>query len=101
LRDDQKKTQDAIDRVERLLADIRERLPEINQTPEELRALPKDEQKQIMLERQKIIRGLCSKVTVYADGEIIADGMIEVSNFDVVNSESSGRGSPSTARRAG
>lgn len=94
LRDDQKKTQDAIDRVERLLADIRERLPEINQTPEELRALPKDKQKQIMLERQKIIRGLCSKVTVYADGEIVADGMIEVSNFDVVNSKNTGRGLP-------
>lgn len=84
LRDDAKKVSTAITYAERLLSNIRQRLPEINQTPEELTALPEDRQRAIMLERQSIIRSLCDKVIVYADGNITIKGLIEVSNFDAV-----------------
>lgn len=86
LRDDQRKVKTAIAYAEKLLADIRHKLPEINQTPEELAALPEDRQRWVMLERQKVIRSLCDKVIIFADGGITIKGLIEVSNFDVVSS---------------
>jgi chromosome segregation ATPase len=78
LRDDQRKVRTAIAYAERLLANIRQKLPEINQTPEELAALPEDKRRAIMLERQTVIRSLCDKVIVYADGNITIKGLIEV-----------------------
>lgn len=92
LRDDQKRTQRTIAYAERLLTNIRERLPEINQSPEELTKLPEEQRRAIMLERQEIIKGLCDKVIVYASGDITIKGLIEVSQFDVANPENSGRG---------
>lgn len=83
LRDDQKKVDSAIAYAERLLANIRERLPEINQTPEELAKLPEEQRRAIMLERQKYVRSLCDKVIVFADGNIEILGLIEVSQFDI------------------
>jgi hypothetical protein len=37
-----------------------------------------------MLERQEIIRGLCEKVIVYADGNITIQGLIEVKEITIV-----------------
>lgn len=85
LRDDQKKVKTAIERVERLLANISQRLPEINQSPKELASLPEARQRAIMLERQTIIKSLCEKVIVYANGDITIQGLIEVSNFDIAS----------------
>jgi chromosome segregation ATPase len=85
LRDDARKVQTAIAHAERLLANIRQRLPEINQTPEELASLPEDRQRAIMLERQTIIRSLVDKVIVYADGNITIQGLIKVSDFETVS----------------
>jgi hypothetical protein len=38
----------------------------------------KTQQRFIMAERQKILRALCHKITVYTDGRIILEGLIEV-----------------------
>jgi hypothetical protein len=92
VRDDAKKIKNSIAYAEMVLSGIRERLPEINQSPEELASLPKSKQRKIMLERQEIIRGLCDKVIIYADGEITINGLIEVSDFEMDNPENSGRG---------
>lgn len=88
LRDDQRKVKTAIAYAERLLTNVRERLPEFNQTPEELAALPEDRQRWVMLERQSIIRGLVDKVIVFADGNIEIKGLIKISSFDTVTSGS-------------
>jgi hypothetical protein len=101
MRDDQKKVKTAIERTEKLLANIRERLPEINQTPEELASLPEARQRAILLERQDIIKSLCEKVIVYASGDITIQGLIEVSDFDVANPENNDHASPSAMHRAG
>ena len=92
VRDDAKKIKNTTAYAERILSDIRERLPEINQSPEALASLPESKQRKIMLERQKIIRGLCDTVIIYADGEITINGLIEVSDFEMDNPENSDRG---------
>jgi DNA invertase Pin-like site-specific DNA recombinase len=86
LRDDQKKVHNTIAYAEDMLANIRQRLPEINQAPEELASLTADTQRVIMLERQTIIRSLVDKVIVYTDGHITIEGLIEVSEFDIATS---------------
>lgn len=53
--------------------------------PEEIIGLPESEQRRIMSECQEIIRAFCDKVIVYADGNIMINGLIEVSTFDVVS----------------
>jgi hypothetical protein len=54
------------------------RLPEINQSPDELGAMSEKQQRFIMAERQKILQALCDKITVFTDGRIILGGLIEV-----------------------
>lgn len=84
LRDEQKEVRNAIAYAEKLLSDIRRRLPEINQSPEELAALPEARQREILLERQRIIRSLVDKAIVHADGNITIQGLIEVKNITSV-----------------
>lgn len=86
LRDDQKKVNSAIAYTEEMLTNIRRRLPEINQKPEELASLPEEKQREIMLERQDIIKGLVDKAIIFADGSIKIMGLIEVSDFIIANS---------------
>ena len=50
----------------------------INKTSDELWAMSEKQQHFIMAERQKILRALCDKITVYTDGRIILEGLIEV-----------------------
>jgi hypothetical protein len=81
LRDDQRKVRTATAYAEKLLADIRQKLPEINQTPEELTSLPEDRQRWVMSERQRVIRSLVDRAIVYSDGNITIKGLIAVSDF--------------------
>lgn len=81
LRDDKRKVRTSIAYAEKLLANIQQELPEINQTPEELVALPEAKQREIMLKRRDRIKSLCDKVIIYADGNITIKGLIAVSDF--------------------
>lgn len=84
MRDDQRKVKNAIAYAEKMLANIRQKLPEINQTPEELAVLPEARQRWVMLERQKVIRSLVDKVIVYADGNVTIKGLIAVEQITFV-----------------
>ena len=77
LRDNAQKVQAGLDYVEEFLTALRERLIDIDQTPEELKALPEDQQRDILTARQEIIRAMCVEVRVYADGHIEIDGALD------------------------
>jgi len=64
LRDNAAEVRTGLDYVTELLTLFQARLSEIDQTPEELRTLPKEEHNRILKGRQTIIRALCEKVTV-------------------------------------
>ena len=70
-----------------LLTSLQARLPEIDQTPEELAALPKEQQELILRERQSIIRALCDKVIIWSDRRVKLVGVIdgsEAAQFDLI-----------------
>lgn len=94
LRDENRKVSASITYIKGLLNNLQHRLPEVDQTTEELTQLPEAEQRKILLEQQKIVAALAERVTVYADGRIEVDGLIEIKGdeFEEVNLENSGRG---------
>lgn len=77
MRDDAQKVDNSIEYVKRLLERIQERLPKINQSEEELLAMSEEEKDIILQERQRIVRALCDKVHIFADGDIEIEGIIE------------------------
>ncbi len=77
LRDNTTKVQAGLDYITRLMTTLQERLPSIDQTPEELKALSEEEQNRILKERQTIIRALCDKVLIFADGRVRIEGMLD------------------------
>ena len=86
LRDNAVKVQNGLEYATELLTSLQARLPEIDQTPEELAALPKDQQESILRERQDIIRALCEKVIVWSDRRVKLVGVIdgsEAAQFDL------------------
>jgi hypothetical protein len=78
LRDEQAAVQADNDYVLDLIKNFQKRLPEINQSPDELGAMSEKQQRFIMAERQNILRTLCDKITVYTNGRIILRGLIEM-----------------------
>ena len=87
LRDNAVKVQNGLEYATELLTSLQARLPEIDQTPEELAALPKEQQESILRERQKIIRALCDKVIVWSDRRVQLVGVIdgsEAAQFDLI-----------------
>lgn len=83
LRDNAAKIQDELDYARTLLASIRQRLPKINQTLDELKALPRDQQDKVLTERKQIIQALCKRVTIYRDGQITIDGMVDSKKLSI------------------
>jgi DNA invertase Pin-like site-specific DNA recombinase len=77
LRDNQAKVQTGLDYVTSLLTALQSRLSEIDIPPDELKALPKEKQTEILKERQKIVRALCDKVVVYSDRRIRIEGLLD------------------------
>ena len=87
LRDNAVKVQVGLDYATELLTTLQEVLPGIDQTPQELKALPKDEREEILTARQTIIRALCDKIWVYANGQVIIEGLLdgsEAAQFELV-----------------
>jgi DNA invertase Pin-like site-specific DNA recombinase len=77
LRDDATKVRASLDYAAELLTALQERLSGIHQTREEFRTLPEDKQRDIMKARQEIIRALCDRVLIYADGRVRIEGVID------------------------
>ncbi|MFQ5613944.1 MAG: hypothetical protein ACE5H9_17620, partial [Anaerolineae bacterium] len=89
LRDEAEKVQTGIAYAERLLASFRDRLPQIDQNPAELKAMSDRQQRAILKERQAMVRALCDRVVICANGEITIDGLVDVGEknqfFDINN----------------
>jgi hypothetical protein len=84
LRDEQAAVQAGNNYVLDLIKNYQKRLPEINQSPDELGAMSEKQRRFIMAERQNILRALCHKITVYTDGHIILEGLIEVKDGTIL-----------------
>ncbi len=77
LRDDQSKVKAGVDYVNNLMANIQTRLSAADVPPDELRKLPREKQIEILKIRQDIIRALVRKVTVWADGQVKIEGVLD------------------------
>jgi len=89
LRDNAVKVQAGLDYATELLTTLQDILPDIDQTPKELKAMAKEERDKIMKIRRKIVRALCDRVYVYSDWRIRIEGMLdgsEAHQFDLVSS---------------
>jgi hypothetical protein len=88
LRDNAATVQAGLDYATELMTRLQERLPLIDQSPEQLKALPRQEREHILGERQEIVRTLCEKVQVWADGQVKLIGVLdgsEASQFALGN----------------
>jgi chromosome segregation ATPase len=89
LRDNAAKVRVGIEYTIKLLQTFESRLEEIDSPPDELRKLPKTQREKILKERQKIARALCDKITIYANGRIVIEGLLdgsEYSQFELLSS---------------
>jgi DNA invertase Pin-like site-specific DNA recombinase len=89
LRDNAAKVQAGLDYATELLTTLQDILPDIDQTPRELKAMPKEERDKIMRIRRTIVRALCDRVYVYSDWRIRIEGMLdggEAREFDLASS---------------
>ncbi|MBN1661576.1 MAG: recombinase family protein [Anaerolineae bacterium] len=107
LRDDVEKVEAGLAYIDSLTSNLRERLPKIDLEPDELDALPEERRREILEERRTIIRALCQKVKVWADGGVRVIGALdgtEGERFDLtgtpIRPASAPRGSGTPARPA-
>jgi len=77
LRDNADKVKAGLDYATELLTGLQEELPTLDIPRKELLALPKEHQETVLRKRQRIVRALCDKVTIYADGRIVIDGLLD------------------------
>jgi DNA invertase Pin-like site-specific DNA recombinase len=77
LRDEAQKVQDGLKYAMELLAVFQAQLPEIDQPPEELNAMPEDERDAILTRRRKILRALCNEVIVWSDRRVELKGVLD------------------------
>ena len=77
LRDDAVKVKAGLDFATNLLNTLQEMLPEIDISPDDLKALPEEKRNKILERRRKIIRALVEKVQVWADGRVKIHGLLD------------------------
>jgi DNA invertase Pin-like site-specific DNA recombinase len=77
LRDDAQKVEDGLKYAAELLTTLRAQLPETDQSPEALEAMPKGKRDTILKRRRQTIRALCDKVIVWSDGHVKLEGVID------------------------
>jgi hypothetical protein len=65
-----------LDYATQFLTTLQAELPDIDQSPDELIAMPQDERNGILKIRQRIIRALCDKIDIWADGRIKLYGVL-------------------------
>ena len=88
LRDDADKVRAGLDYATDLMRMLQEKLPQIDVTPDELKALPKGRQTAILKTRQTVIRALCDKITIRSDGHVEIEGLLdgsEAGQFELVS----------------
>jgi hypothetical protein len=86
LRDNTERIRAGLDYATELLTALQDKLKEIDVSPEELRALAEEKRNEILVARRKIIRALCDRVVVYADGRVKIEGVLdgsEATQFDL------------------
>jgi site-specific DNA recombinase len=77
LRDNADRVQAGLDYVTDFLTHLEQQLAGIDQSPDELETLPDAERQRVLRKRQKIIRALCDKVYVHADGRVRIEGVLD------------------------
>lgn len=77
LRDDAAKVDNALAYTAELMSRIEEGLPHIDQTPDQLKALPADQRDRVLRERRDIVRALCEKVIIWSNGQVKLVGVID------------------------
>lgn len=77
LRDDAQRVEAGLEYVERFMRTVQADLDGIDQEPDALKALPKDEQHAILEKRRRIIRALVDRVTLWANGRIEIEGVLD------------------------
>jgi predicted nucleic acid-binding Zn-ribbon protein len=77
LRDNQDKVQAGLKYARELLVALQNKLSEIDQAPEELKALPRERQTEILQARRVIVRALVDKVIIYSSGHREVQGVID------------------------
>jgi hypothetical protein len=88
LSQDSLKIKSSLDYARDLFESIAEILPEIDQSPEELKTLPAEKRDWVLLERQKRIRALAEKIFVFADGSVEIQGLLDGSEIDLFEKHS-------------
>jgi len=78
LRDDVQKIESDLEYAYQVLSVIEGGLGKWDMLPGELKSLFPERRIEVLSERKRIIRSLCERVTVYADGRIVIDGLIEI-----------------------
>jgi chromosome segregation ATPase len=77
LRDNAAKVQSGLDYATQFLTSLQAELPDIDQLPDALIAMPQDERNSILRTRQRIIRALCDKIEIWSDGRIKLYGVLD------------------------
>ncbi len=77
LRDDAAKVQRGLDYVTELLTSLQAKLPEIDQSPDQLKMLPEEQQVEILKLRRQIIRALVREVVVWSNKQVKLLGLID------------------------
>ena len=77
LRDDAQRVQAGLDYVQHFMQTLQAQVQGIDQEPDALNALPENERRAILEKRRRIIRALCDRVTVWADGRIKIEGVLD------------------------
>jgi chromosome segregation ATPase len=90
LRNDAQKLESDLEHAYRILAAYGEKLEWLDISKGELKKRSPDERIEILTERKRIVQSLCERITVYGDGRIDIDGLIDTGNCltDCVNRES-------------
>jgi site-specific DNA recombinase len=86
LRADAAEVQAGLDYVTKLLQSLARGLAQIDLAPEDCEKLSQARQDSIMKKRQEIARALCDRITIFSDGRIIIDGLLdgsECQQFDL------------------
>jgi hypothetical protein len=89
LRDNAVKVQSGLDCATQFLTYLQAELPNIDQLPEALTAMPQDERNSLLRTHQRIIRALCDKIEIWSDGRIKLYGVLdgtESREFDLEHS---------------
>jgi hypothetical protein len=77
LRDDAAKVQEGLDYATELLESFQARLPEIDQTPAELKAMAEEQRNAILRDRQEIVRAMTEKVIIWSDRRVKIMGVLD------------------------